>query len=384
MVLVNRQYDLPEIPEGQRVYSPDRRLVAAFWVSHHHEDRYENHTGYTIAVWEVATGRRIRIENRDEEDDYYGNTHEGERVSSIQFRKDGKALRINEEKEWIRLPVEYDEREWRTIPASAVSADGRKSAGFYQAERFDDERGRESIWEIVVWEPASELELLRVRRPKKPEGALTFSPDAAHLLVRYEDGTDERVVVPFKRTCDRYEDSPEQNRRVAPGGRLALSWYHAATGDHGEREDRVCTWDLTTGRKIDDWFFWEFSGGRVTGAEFSPDGKTVQVQTGKGHVRELGSPRLFPWPTDRELLSTGKFARAKDPKGKHVAVLHRWVDRQTWPCEMSRVVVFESKSKRAIAEFYVQYSDTVSFSKDGREVRAGRGVGIEATHRLDG
>lgn len=86
------QYDFDEAP-GKKVFSPDGKRAAAYWIGRKHEDRYDLDVTYDIYEWDVASKERVASYTRGYTEDQRGGAGSGKKIRSLRYGPDG-ALRI--------------------------------------------------------------------------------------------------------------------------------------------------------------------------------------------------------------------------------------------------------------------------------------------------
>jgi hypothetical protein len=85
-------YDYDDSSDDAKIFSPDRKRAAAWYVSRHKADLFDDDTTYEIKVWNVATHNQVACFHR-----YYDRGHAGEDgspVYNIAFSPDGEKLLI--------------------------------------------------------------------------------------------------------------------------------------------------------------------------------------------------------------------------------------------------------------------------------------------------
>lgn len=94
-MFVNHNPSFDQISAENKSPSPDGRWVVAFWLAQHREDRYEDVSDYTIAVFNAITHQPVMHIFRREDVDYEHGVTRGEAVHSAVFSEDGKYVLIN-------------------------------------------------------------------------------------------------------------------------------------------------------------------------------------------------------------------------------------------------------------------------------------------------
>ena len=84
-----RDRTLADLPERERVYSRDRRKIAAFWIAARCEDRYDDDTTYWITVWD-RRGRILRTHVQVHKYSHMTGVERGSPVVSLAFLDDAR------------------------------------------------------------------------------------------------------------------------------------------------------------------------------------------------------------------------------------------------------------------------------------------------------
>ena len=63
---MSRHYNLADIPEDRRVCNADRTRIAVWWIGRENTDRFGDDTTFKIAVWDAASGERLKTYKRKE------------------------------------------------------------------------------------------------------------------------------------------------------------------------------------------------------------------------------------------------------------------------------------------------------------------------------
>ncbi|QDT71733.1 caspase family protein [Lacipirellula limnantheis] len=250
----------------------------------------------TTAIWEVATGRRLRI--------LAGHT---EAISSVAFSPDGKlALTGSGDKSAAVWDV-VTGRRLRTLEghtnevASVVfSPDGKFAlTGAYDAT-------------TVIWDVATGRQLRVLKGHRDTVTSIAFGPDGKFVITGSNDKTAAVWDVATGRRIRTLEGHTHNVNSVAfsPDGKLALT---------GSSDHTAAVWDVEAGRRLR-----ALKGhtSSVNSVAFSPDGKlgltgswdeTVgvwDVVTGRrlrileGHTEEISSVAFSP---DGSIVFTGSW-----------------------------------------------------------------------------
>lgn len=82
---LGREFDYEDIPDGEKVFSRDGRRAAAWYISRHREDRYDDDTDYAIVVWDTATHAPIARFSRMYYVSEYTGTTRGKPLAELLF-----------------------------------------------------------------------------------------------------------------------------------------------------------------------------------------------------------------------------------------------------------------------------------------------------------
>jgi hypothetical protein len=88
-------------------FSADGRRAAAWYVSRHREDRYDDDTNYQIVVWDAKTKEELKVFYRGYDVSHYTRSESGKPVVGIELSPDGRQLVIqyaDESTEKLPLP----------------------------------------------------------------------------------------------------------------------------------------------------------------------------------------------------------------------------------------------------------------------------------------
>jgi WD40 repeat protein len=241
---------------------------------------------HAIRFWEMATGKELRAVHLPTV---------AWLVRAILFSPDGKLAAVHVDNADPISGPPFSEHSIHVVEVAGgkvlSSCDGKREAGYREvafssdshllAAFQDAEHERPQKGTLVLWDARTGKE----QRQLKDVFSAAFTPDGKQLIAGNKDGVIQILDPGTGREVGRLEGhrAPVDVLAVSPDGRSLVSADEEGSEPReGKRtETSVRLWDQQTGKLRQQW-----PGGEkgVISLQFSPDGKTVAVQDGKGNL----------------------------------------------------------------------------------------------------